>query len=50
MPTERGKTAPERAERPLGHRLAWFAGLAAASLAVTAATAYLLRAILLAAS
>lgn len=37
---------PRADEKPLGVRLAWFFGLALASLAVTAALAYTLRALL----
>ena len=41
-----GPDETNEAGGPLGRRLLWFAGLALASLAVVAATAYLLRGLL----
>jgi hypothetical protein len=41
-----GPPDPGEPSRPLWRRLAWFAGLALASLAVTACAAYLLKALL----
>lgn len=42
-----GPPAPGEEPRPLGARLAWFAGLALAGLLVTSGVAYGLRALLL---
>jgi hypothetical protein len=41
-----GPAETNKAAAPLGRRIAWFAGLAVLSLAIVAATAYLLRALL----